>query len=198
MKIAVEITLATPALVNLSALAKELQQHPSAILIEFVDAVIDYYTATDRSPELKELIEARRPFRGRRIALNEQAPETVKSRGDFACATLPIVRPPLSLESCALGQTCLDCGSSYREGCFPNARVGAYARYRHHGIVSRPVHERLVHAAGRFLQKVERGNPPIRRIIRREQRHQSSQVTYAITLQPQSWAKTSDAVSRHC
>ncbi len=36
-----------------------------------------------------------------RIALNEQAPETVKSRGDFACATLRIVRLPLSLESCA-------------------------------------------------------------------------------------------------
>jgi hypothetical protein len=59
MKVAVEITLATPALVNLSALTKELQQHPSETLVELVDPVIDYYTATDRSPELKELIEAR-------------------------------------------------------------------------------------------------------------------------------------------
>lgn len=65
MKIAVEITLATPALVNLFALTKELQQHPSAILIEFVDAVIHYYTATDRSPDLKELIEARRACGGK-------------------------------------------------------------------------------------------------------------------------------------
>ncbi len=36
----------------------------------------------------------------------------------FACATLPIVRPPLSLESCAPRQTCLDCGSSCRKGAF--------------------------------------------------------------------------------
>ena len=62
MKVAVEITLASPALVNLSALTKELQRHPSETLVKFADAVIDYYTATDRSPELKELIEARRAY----------------------------------------------------------------------------------------------------------------------------------------
>ena len=63
MKVAVEITLAS-ALV-LSALTKELQRHPSETLVKFADAVIDYYTATDRSPELKELIEARRAYPGK-------------------------------------------------------------------------------------------------------------------------------------
>jgi len=63
MKVAVEITLATPALVNLSALAKEFKRSPETV-VELVDAAIKYYSATDRSPELEALIEARRGYRG--------------------------------------------------------------------------------------------------------------------------------------
>jgi len=63
MKVAVEITLATPALVNLSALTNEFKRSPETV-VELVDAVIKYYTATDRTSELEALIEARRAYRG--------------------------------------------------------------------------------------------------------------------------------------
>jgi len=63
MKVAVEITLATPALVNLSVLGKEFKRSPETV-VELVDAVIKYYTATDRTSELEALIEARRAYRG--------------------------------------------------------------------------------------------------------------------------------------
>jgi hypothetical protein len=62
MKVAVEITLTTPALVNLSALTKEFKRSPETV-VELVDAVIKYYTATDRPPELEALVEARRAYR---------------------------------------------------------------------------------------------------------------------------------------
>jgi hypothetical protein len=64
MKVAVEITLATPALVNLSALTKEFKRSPETV-VELVDAVIKYYTATDRPAELEALVGARRAYRGR-------------------------------------------------------------------------------------------------------------------------------------
>jgi hypothetical protein len=63
MKVAVEITLAAPALVNLSALAKEFKRSPETV-VELVDAVVKYYTATDRTSELEALIEARRAYHG--------------------------------------------------------------------------------------------------------------------------------------
>jgi hypothetical protein len=64
MKVAVEITLATPALVNLSALTKEFKRSPETV-VELVDAVIKYYTATDRPAKLEALVGAQRAYSGR-------------------------------------------------------------------------------------------------------------------------------------